>query len=114
MYSLRVKRAALGGGNSQATASAPQEPLLKLPKLRGRRRSELIEEASPPLLVDPEGFGKIAARGQDLHQERVSVLAKWSSSHEFATDPLSRGELGASDAQGDLGVCLHRRETDLL
>ena len=64
--------------------------------------------AKPPaqLFVDAHRFGIVAARGQCLHQQPVSALAKRREQAELAARALSSRQFGTGEAKSGFGVDL--------
>jgi hypothetical protein len=76
--------------------------------------AELVAESLAELFVDAEGFGAVAAGGEDLHEQRVSAFAVGRELDELACSAFAGRELGAADAECDGGVALERTDVDLL
>ena len=67
--------------------------MLELAEFGCRCGAELVAEALAELFVDAEGFGFVAAGGEDFHEQRVSVFAVGRELDEFACGALAGGEL---------------------
>ena len=96
-----------------ALGSALQQALLELPDFWCGRGAQLVAEPLAKFFVDPQRFGAVAARGEDLHQQRVSAFAVWRELDQFACAAFAGRELRPADAERDSGVALERADMDL-
>jgi hypothetical protein len=64
------------------------------------RDSQLFSEPDAQILVDTEGGGRVSGRGQGLHQQPMTRLAKGLLLDEPPRDTLRRGKLRAAELRG--------------
>lgn len=60
---------------TSSTASAAEQPFLKLAQLGHRDGAELVAQSPSQALVDAERFSAGAAGGEKLHQQSVTALS---------------------------------------
>jgi hypothetical protein len=75
--------------------------------------TEVIAQASPQRLVDEQGLGNVAARGEDLHQKAMAALSIRCLRRQRTRGTLGKVELRPAEAESGRGKrCQRRCETD--